>query len=107
MRLDRNINPDGRGKYALIKLREIQPNFNPGLKKRAQEQKLGMVLDPKAVDFGDTPETNFFVLRLKDKHAYVALMAYAASARQDDPEYADDIRQLAKESLALQGRQPD
>ena len=92
MKLDRNINPNGRGKYALIKLREIHhlvesnnavctPEFN---------------VPQSAVDFGGTPDTDFFVIRLKDKYAAKALTAYACAAAADDPEYAEEILELAR-----------
>jgi hypothetical protein len=93
MKLDRNTNPDGRGKYALITLRGIDPikgttfdnNENPCL-----------VIDGANVDFGDTPETEFFVIRLKDKYAEAALRAYGEAALLDgDEEYASEIFSLA------------
>jgi hypothetical protein len=36
-----------------------------------------------------------FVLMLKDRYAHEALLAYAIAAHQDDPEYADEVHQLA------------
>lgn len=71
MKLDRNTNPHGRGKYALIKLRVA------GGKNKAC-QSLGFSTIPnEAIDYGDTPDTEFFVLRLKDQFAAPALRAYA------------------------------
>lgn len=58
MKLDRNINPDGRGKYALINLRRNTIEWG-----------------------GPTPEEQFFVLKLKDEFAAPALRAYAAAVR--------------------------
>jgi len=88
MKLDRNINADGKGKYALIKLRTalIRVAANPGL----------MEFSRADVDFGDTPETDFFVIRLKDKYAGAALHAYAEAAKADDLEYATEIDALAQ-----------
>ncbi len=98
MKLDRNINADGRGKYALIKLRTspIQPGT-------------GMAtVDMKDVDFGDTPETDFFVIRLKDKYAAPALAAYAGAAICDDPEYAGQVYDLALAAAMVKNqRRPD
>jgi hypothetical protein len=72
MRLDRNVNPDGRGKYALINLRTNQ------------------------VEWGDKAADEFFVLKLKDKYAMTALDAYAQAAELDgNTEWADEIRELA------------
>lgn len=58
MRLDRNINPDGRGKYALINLRTNKVEWG-----------------------GPTAEEQFFVLKLKDEFAAPALRAYAEAVR--------------------------
>lgn len=98
MKLDRNINKDGRGKYALIKLRQTTVLF----------QGLGVEVLRDAVDFGNTPVTDFFVIRLKDKFAAPALKAYADAARAEDPEYAAEIDELA--TLAAENpnkRMPD
>jgi hypothetical protein len=90
MKLDRNINPDGRGKYALINLRKtavplevIAMAVTPGLH------------TPLPVELGDTPESEFFIIKLKDKYAAPALIAYAQAAREDDEEYANEILALA------------
>lgn len=86
MRLDRNINPDGKGKYALIKLR------GPGhLTRHGRE----ITVSASMVDFGGVPETDFFVIRLKDKYAAPALAAYAFAAMQEDPEYGREVLALA------------
>ena len=53
MKLDRNVNPDGRGKYALINLRTNK------------------------VEWGGEGGQQFFVLKYKDKFAAPALRAYA------------------------------
>jgi hypothetical protein len=75
MKLDRHINPDGRGKYALINYRTLR------------------------VELGDTPETEFFVIKLKDKYAMAALYAYAHAAELDgEHEWADEVRALAARS---------
>lgn len=91
MKLDRNINPDGRGKYALLKLRRQPKGFPVELQHCAQMLKVAGLLD-----FGGTPETDFFVIRLKDKYAGPALHAYAEAAKPDDMEYAAEIDALAQ-----------
>lgn len=53
MKLDRNINPDGKGKYALLNLRK------------------------NTVEWGTEPEGQFFVIKYKDFFAVPALKAYA------------------------------
>ncbi len=85
MKLDRNINPDGRGKYALIKLRELY------------------------IDHGDTPDTEFFVIRLKDKYAEAALRAYADAAIIDgESEWGLEVGALAAKAAAHPNkRKPD
>lgn len=88
MKLDRNITEPRRGKYALIKLRIDEPS---GVGCMYQ-------IKPEAVDFGDTEDTDFFVIRLKDKYAAAALFAYAKAAYSDDPEYANEIIALAVEA---------
>ena len=103
MKLDRNLNPDGRGKYALLKLRRQAQPFSPDLQECAQKLK-----DAGLLDFGGTPETDFFVIRLKDKYAAPALGAYAAAALRDDPEYAEEIFTLAGMAAAHPNqRMPD
>lgn len=73
MKMDRNQNPSGMGKYALINLRTNQVQWGA---------------------IGDADE--FFVIKLKDKHARVALKAYAQSAVLDDPEWAQEVYDLAE-----------
>lgn len=100
MRLDRNTNPDGRGKYALIKLREDNVLH--------QLQVPNMVTVPvlaSAIDLGNTPETEFFVIRLKDKNAANALRAYAVSCRTDDPEFANEVHTLALKAQSYHRKQ--
>jgi hypothetical protein len=91
VRLDRN---EGRGKYAILNLRNLDPE-DP-------------VFSSDAIDYGDRPETEFFVIKLKDKYASAALQAYAVAARADDPEYADDVMKLAyKADLHPDKKKPD
>lgn len=100
MRLDRNANPDGKGKYALIKLRvdDIRHRIKiPNLVTAA------VLVD--AIDLGDKPETEFFVIRLKDKNAANALMAYSVSCKQDDPEFSREIHALAMRAGQYQPKQ--
>lgn len=93
MKLDRNINTNGMGKYALIKLRVAPLPF------KATDD--GVIVPFNAVDTGGTPDTDFFVIRLKDKYAAPALHAYAtavlcdAIAGQGDVEYGIEIRKMA------------
>jgi hypothetical protein len=75
MKLDRNVNANGSGKYALINLRNNK------------------------VEWGFTGQPDeFFVIKLKDKNARIALLAYADSVACDDPEFAKEVRELADRS---------
>jgi hypothetical protein len=92
MKLDRNLKPF-EGKYALIKLRELQM-----LRKNIRDCALTSVMVPTAaIDFGDTKDSDFFVIRLKDKYAYDALMAYSAAAAADGQmEWSEEVLELAR-----------
>lgn len=106
MKLDRNTNKYGRGKYALIKLR------TPGVFRRATNPNFTEVEDA-AIDFGTTPDTDFFVMRFKDKFAGPALRGYASAitafigsldmdnpARVELTEYHHEIIALAEKATA-------
>jgi len=72
MKLDRNKNTNGLGKYALLNLRR------------------------NTVEWGEPMSSQeFFVIKLKDKHAEAALLAYAESVQKEDPEFASEIKELA------------
>lgn len=94
MKLDRNANPDGRGKYALIKLRNVAAMKEPV--KTQVEQALLSLVQVGVLDPGAQPDTEFFVIRVKDKYAAAALAAYALQAYRDDPEYCREVFALAK-----------
>ena len=91
MKLDRNINPDGTGKYALRELLKLEAQ-----KDFSATTSVSALAMQGIVDHGGTPETDFFVIRLKDKYAAAALTAYANAANKDDPEYAAEIHHLAQ-----------
>lgn len=103
MKLDRNVKPDKKGKYALLKLREWPHGYSPKVQEAFDTLQLA-----GAIDFGDTPDTEFFVIRLKDKYAATGLLAYAVAAEQDDPEYAGEVYELAiKAGNHPKKRRPD
>jgi hypothetical protein len=100
MKLDRNINSNGRGKYALLKLRKLDEFTavdDPFQKVAPAIVKAMAVLEGAGIiDWGIAgTEAEFMVIRLKDKYAGEALGAYAAAAVSDDPEYAGEIRDMA------------
>lgn len=96
MKLDRNIN-GGVGKYALVKRRRIQEFEDQSKSGVAAQARTAIAFLEKigVIDSGDTPETEFFVVRLRDIYADRALAAYANAAYPDDPEYADEVFDLA------------
>ena len=101
MRLDRNV-IRSPGKYALIKMRKLEEFRTPGtlghMHHASIEAAIQLLERHGIIDWCDTPETEAFVVRLKDKHAGGALYQYATSAFLDDPEYARDVMDLAKRS---------
>lgn len=95
MRLDRNT--EGRGKYAVLKLRRLH-DARAGLPMEvlAAVQTLD---DHGLIEWGESgTRGEFFNVSLKDVHAQPALIAYAGSAMLVDPEYARDVRELAARS---------
>ena len=75
MRLDRNVNANGMGKYAILNLRT------------------------NTIEWGRTGEADeFFVIKLRDCHAPAALNAYAADIEFVDPEFAEEVREMARRS---------
>jgi hypothetical protein len=102
MRLDQNVNPNKLGKYALIKLRETGENIlcSPDRKEAT--------IPVSAIDFGNAPDSDFFVIRLKDKYAAPALKAYANAASADgEIEFATDVMALANQSRRMETKKPD
>lgn len=94
MKLRRNETPDGTGKYCLIKL--DQPGAPVLESKKHQGQYLA--IPASVLDFGETPESEFFVLKLKDVFAGPALLAYGKAvlqfARDNSMAHPDAIRSL-------------
>lgn len=92
MQLDRDINQDGKGKYALINLRKL-----PGGRiDTAADLAAAILANPESVEFGRVGDPDeFWVVKLKDKHAEEALRAYAVAASGDDIQYAAAVERLA------------
>lgn len=102
MKLDRNINANKLGKYALLRLRKLeeyiaQETFGELAPEIAAAIK---TLETAGIlDWGlEGTEGEFFVCRLKDKYALDALTAYATAAYGDDIEYAAEISEMALRS---------
>lgn len=99
MKLDRNIaSNNGQGKYALILLRKIRAFPKNSISAKEVQAALMTLAEHGVLDLGDKPESEFFVLRLKDEHTLSALKAYANDAEDDDFEYATEVRELARRS---------
>lgn len=98
MKLDRNINANGRGKYALLKLRkmdEVTTRFTELGK--AVLDAVALLEREGILDWGNTVKSEFFVIRLKDEYADDALFRYALSARiAGDDDYAREIIEMAE-----------
>lgn len=98
MKLDRNTQPTGTGKYALIKMR----NWPKGEPESQQvTDALLNLASHGMLDYGCTPETEFFVMRLKDKFSYKGLMGYQRAILDEekpDVEYAQEIFDMARRS---------
>lgn len=124
MKLDRNVNRDGSGKYALIKLREVAKfKENPDWAREAEEIKEALILLDRRgiIHWGNEGiGENFFVMKYKDRFTAQGLTGYADSVFQHIrtsnmsaaelislKEYADQIYQEAESARRLGDRIPD
>ena len=101
MKLDRNINDDGLGKYAILNLRRLEEYRSGSFQQLAEPiaNALDLLKREGILDWGRVgTESEFFLIKLKDKYAHEALEAYAAAAASDDPEYAAEIAEMAMRS---------
>ena len=120
MRLDRNINGTGRGKYGLVKNRELKEytNILNGYSERVLAgtqttvdastleamrvmNAISLLEDFGIIDWGETPETEFFVMKLKDRYARGGLYGYSNAAYIEDHEYAMEVEALAERAGPL------
>ena len=100
MKLDRNINPDKRGKYAILLLRDLEKFRSPDYPHSNRAAAIGAALrvleDAGVIDWGITgTDKEFFLIRLKDKYAEAGLRNYARAAAADDEEYANEVFEMA------------
>jgi len=101
MKLDRDLNSDGLGKYALLNLRKLNaaagsPGKNPRWTPEVA-QALKTLEEAGALEWGRTGEEDeFFLIKLKDRYARHALEQYAAAVGSNDPEFADAVFELAQ-----------
>ncbi|HEY5409267.1 MAG TPA: hypothetical protein VIJ94_00945 [Caulobacteraceae bacterium] len=112
MKLDRNLNSDGGGKYALVLMRRVReieaaaegPNARGSDVSRAAivRHALEVLQGAGILDDGAAgSEREFFVIRLRDRYAGVALHAYRVEVQFRDPEYGEDILDMEKRSGEL------
>ena len=91
MKMDRNLNPSGKGKYALINLRKID-----GDPRTAQELAAAILANPGSVEFGAVGSPDeFWIVKLKDENADACLFGYAGKAVRKDPEFAAEVAEMA------------
>lgn len=100
MKLDRNENANGRGKYALLLLRKLSEYESGTFRDLPPNIASALETLDKAgiIDWGIRgSESEFFVTRLKDQNAPGSLHVYAFEADANgDPEWAAEIRELAR-----------
>lgn len=93
MKLDRNINQDGKGKYELIHLRgELTDDERRAISILVNSGRI------RNTSVGAPDE--FFLIKLKDEFAYAALIAYADQASVHDTEYALEVYDMAYRAQA-------
>lgn len=100
MKMDRNLNDDGTGKYLVVNLRKLDAQAgHAGTFERwsaGVQQALDTLESLGVLEWGAPgSEDEFFLLKLKDRHAGAALTAYADSIEGTDPEFALEVRELA------------
>lgn len=107
MKLDRNVNGTGRGKYGLVYNRRLKEIIGPiGDSRNAANmdevnamkvrEAIKLLEEEGVITWGlPNTESEFFVIKLRDRFAHVALVAYAQVAHWIDAEYAKDVRELA------------
>ncbi|MCF8533856.1 MAG: hypothetical protein K9G48_12690 [Reyranella sp.] len=102
MKLDRNTD-GGQGKYFLILNRQLQAmrtgtfgDLPPDIAAALQ-----LLKDNGLIDEGETgSEGEYFVLRLRDFYARPALLEYALAASAEDPEYGNEVLEMANRAGA-------
>lgn len=123
MKLDRNINSDGSGKYALLKLRKLREitamdsQLHPDAKSLI-DHAVRTLKHHKVLHFGDEgPGEQFFVMKYKDVFTAQGLEGYAKAViasktnvpglREELLEYADEILNEAATAEKVASHVPD
>lgn len=106
MKLDRNLNGDGKGKYALVRLRNIEAG--------SEAHRLLQRLDELGhLDWGVVGQPDeFFVVKLRDKFAPGAIKGYSdavmeAHRQEPDSAKARDLAQWAIQVVGMAQRAGD
>lgn len=132
MKLDRNTNRGGRGKYALVNMRKLIPLLDKeppvggsvASIEAATVSAFELLVAQGIITLGnESPGEQFFVMKYKDKFTAKALFAYADAVRthadrlrefnpenpQSDSldEYAAQMKSEAINALQLGNRIPD
>lgn len=101
MKLDRNINNDGAGKYALLKLR-VYRDLADDARKRAADA-MALLEGYGILDWGiPESESEFFLIRLKDKYAGDAIRAYADAVQKDAQQERNEVASRDKYQWAVE-----
>lgn len=104
MKLDRNENGNGRGKYALLLLRKLADFESGTFRELAPNIASAIETLDKAglIDWGIVgTESEFFVIKLKDHNATESLHAYAAKAyAHGEEEWSAEVREMARRAAA-------
>jgi hypothetical protein len=100
MKLDRNLpGNNGYGKYALVKLREVKNIAAYGDINVAEEiaKALRLLKANGVLDYGDTVDSEFFVMRLKDRCAGAGIREYSHCAMLGgDVEWGQETQALSE-----------
>lgn len=96
MKMDRNINSDGTGKYVVINMRKLRDFRDANQQMRPDIiEALRVLSNAGAVEWGNVgSQSEFFLVKLKDRHSLPAIQAYADSIRMSDPEFADEVYEM-------------
>lgn len=100
MKMDRNENQDGTGKYAVVNLRKFKAMPEDSDERREVRIALEALQLAGVLEWGCVGEPDeFFLIKLKDINAEHALIAYADEASHNgDKEFAGEVYDMARRS---------
>lgn len=118
MKLDRNLNPDRIGKYALVNMRRLNPllkDFDNFIDKETGNIVRRIILPDELDDINafryllrrgiislgnESPNEQFFVLKYKDKFTGPALYSYSDACYSEAQKLdSDDLREFARQIM--------